>query len=798
MAKARIVYVVDDKQLKELQAELNKIKKQNKEVAGGFGDSEKEIKKTKGSLVDLKGIIGGLGLAALATGAIVEFAKLTKEINKNRKETALLTKETGAALDNITAKIRATSKVFEKDYNEVLRAANAVSQQLGISMTESMDEINEAMSRGLDINGEYLETISEYSPFMKQAGIDFRQFNVLIQKQVTEGIFSDKGIDAIKEAVISIQEMTPPTKDAIEAIGLSADQITKDIQSGATTYFEVIQEIGVKTREALDPRIKGQVLADIFRGAGEDAGDYALTLDGVGTSFAELTEDQEAFVKSQQALLESSEELNQELIKLTKNIGPLNNVWKTFWNETAAGTLKLIDDLVNGFNNLDKITNSYRDSVSTLTVDEQAEELSDLEKKISNLENSLKPLSKQFEEVFGIKGVELPKKTKDEIEDIQDEIEELTAKTEVLKQLDLERAIATKRAADAEKEAIKKAQEAADAASKRASKAAQEAKEKQDKLDKEAATKSLSKNIAELKRKELEEIQLIEDEFKKTIFEQEIEDEKQLNDELRDINKKRLEQEAEDEKEEREKKIEFAFNLANQLNDIQAQFAQLKIDQINQELTALEFARNRELELAEGNATKEAEINARFDEQKKALQTEQLKKEKEVGLFRIAINTAGAILKAIEIFGPPPSPFGIAAIAAASLIGLTQAGLVLGKKVPEFAEGVLRFQGVGSRKSDSNLVKISDQETILSAQTTDDYYPAIKAIYNREISPDVLNNLVMNQDTSPGTVVYDYNKLAKAVMAQTQKSINVDVNGFTEHIVKTGISIQKKQAKYKM
>ena len=116
MAKARIIYVVDDKQLKELQAELNKIKKQNKDVAGGFGDSEKEIKKTKGSLIDLKGIIGGLGLAALATGAIVEFAKLTKEINKNRKETALLTKETGAALDNITAKIRATSKVFDKDY----------------------------------------------------------------------------------------------------------------------------------------------------------------------------------------------------------------------------------------------------------------------------------------------------------------------------------------------------------------------------------------------------------------------------------------------------------------------------------------------------------------------------------------------------------------------------------------------------------------------------------------------------------------------------------------------------------
>ena len=84
MAKVRIVYVVDDKELKETQAELKKIKKQNKEVADSFGDSEKEIKKTKTSLVDLKGVIGGLGLAALATGALVEFAKLTKEINKSK------------------------------------------------------------------------------------------------------------------------------------------------------------------------------------------------------------------------------------------------------------------------------------------------------------------------------------------------------------------------------------------------------------------------------------------------------------------------------------------------------------------------------------------------------------------------------------------------------------------------------------------------------------------------------------------------------------------------------------------
>ena len=181
MAKARIVYQVDDKQLDQLQKQLEQIKKQNKDVEEGFEDAGKGVKKTGGALSDLKSTVAGLGLAAVASAAVVEFAKLNQEVNKNRKEVAQLTNETGKALDNITAKLRATSSVFKKDFNEVLQAANTVSKEFGVSMSDALDEINEGFTRGLDVNGEYLETLREYSTFIKEAGLNTRQFNVLIQ-----------------------------------------------------------------------------------------------------------------------------------------------------------------------------------------------------------------------------------------------------------------------------------------------------------------------------------------------------------------------------------------------------------------------------------------------------------------------------------------------------------------------------------------------------------------------------------------------------------------------------------------
>lgn len=56
-------------------------------------------------------------------------------------------------------------------------------------------------------------------------------------------------------------------------------------------------------------------------------------------------------------------------------------------------------------------------------------------------------------------------------------------------------------------------------------------------------------------------------------------------------------------------------------------------------------------------------------------------------IFQIGVDTAAAIVKGMAIFGPPPSPPGIAAIVAATSIGAAQAALVASEPLPKFHSG---------------------------------------------------------------------------------------------------------------
>jgi len=644
-------------------------------------------------------------------------------------------------------------------------------------MTESMNGINDAMSRGLDINGEYLETIREYSPFMKQAGIDFNQFNILIQKQLTDGIFSDKGIDAIKEAVLSIQEMTPVTKDALKAAGFNTDQLIKEIESGAKTYFEVVQDIGRAMEDVTDPRSRGQVLADVFKGAGEDAGEFALTLHQVGTEYGALTKEQEAFVKTQTNLVDASEDLNEQLIALTKNIGPLEKEWTTFWTKTAAGTLRFINESIDG---LARVTNQTNDFVRTFerwTPEAQAAEVEKLKDEYDRLNGELKESNKKRKEFLGSFG--------NEGEQVKKDLTEVSLKLEALKIVDKNRADEQQAAQD---ELNAKLEEEAKKRQAIIDKQNEELRLTKAKRD-ESVSESAALGDIEGKAPDLES-QIVDE--KLSLEEKLKEDTLKIRQETSDAQAEIDARDLEKQQEKADATKEIVFAGLEGLAEITSGFANLRIQQIQQELTALEFARNRELELAEGNAEKEAVINAKFDAQKRELQKKQANTEKLNAIFSIAVSTAIGIANAAsKVVTIPMIPI-IAAIGAA------QAAFVLAQPIPQFAEGVLKLKGKGSGTSDSIPAMLSAGESVMTARNTDDYYPTLKAIHNNEISPEVLNQMVLNGGTQPNITVNDYDKLAKALLDRPEKNVIMDESGFTGHIVRKGQYIRLKQSKYKM
>jgi hypothetical protein len=100
----------------------------------------------------------------------------------------------------------------------------------------------------------------------------------------------------------------------------------------------------------------------------------------------------------------------------------------------------------------------------------------------------------------------------------------------------------------------------------------------------------------------------------------------------------------------------------------------------DEELSSLEAQKKRELNVQGLTAQQKAQIEYRFAMQefnikKKTAEAndkiaeKQFKRNKALQIAQATIDTASSVLKAMAMFGPPPSPMGIAAMAAAGIIG---------------------------------------------------------------------------------------------------------------------------------
>ncbi len=96
-------------------------------------------------------------------------------------------------------------------------------------------------------------------------------------------------------------------------------------------------------------------------------------------------------------------------------------------------------------------------------------------------------------------------------------------------------------------------------------------------------------------------------------------------------------------------------------------------------------------------------------------------------LVNVGLSTAEAIIKGFALFGPPPSPAGIAAAAAAGTTGALQAAAILSKRpppMPAFAGGGT-VGGAGG--VDSQVVRATPGETMLNPGQSRNLFNALQA-----------------------------------------------------------------------
>lgn len=207
------------------------------------------------------GINQGVEVIQKATDGLnfsVDVANLTTEVQR-------MTDLTGDALDDFVKRSRNIAAVYDEDASQIARAANAMTKQNGKTFEENLALIESGYKRGANANGDFLDQLKEYQPFIKQLGLDQSEAIALIADAGKKGIWSDKAIDSLKEANMALREMQKPQVDALAGVGLKPEDIV------GKTPLEAIQLIA-KQMEGASEQAKQLVLADIFKGAGEDAG----------------------------------------------------------------------------------------------------------------------------------------------------------------------------------------------------------------------------------------------------------------------------------------------------------------------------------------------------------------------------------------------------------------------------------------------------------------------------------------------------------------------------------------------
>ena len=273
-----------------------------------FDDAMSDSIKSVGGLV---AAIGGIGAAVIASGTQAEQAanqvaaatgltgdalKEVQDISQNVYKdnfgdsmedaadavavTYQQTKLVGDELQTAAENAMLLDDTFGYDVNESIRTAKALADNFGISIEEAYNLMAQGAQKGLDKNGDMLDTLNEYSVHYSQLGYTVEDFFGSLENGAASGAFSiDKIGDTMKEFGIRVKDTSTSTKDAFQLLGYTGDSIA-DMQAkfaaGGESAREATSELLWQLQNVEDDVTRNQIGVDLFGTMWEDLGEEAV------------------------------------------------------------------------------------------------------------------------------------------------------------------------------------------------------------------------------------------------------------------------------------------------------------------------------------------------------------------------------------------------------------------------------------------------------------------------------------------------------------------------------------------
>jgi hypothetical protein len=182
---------------------------------------------------------------------------------------------TEAEAQRVISQIDTIRSVGEADAREITRAMNQlVRTGLASNFTEASDILVTGFQRGLDVSGDFLDSISEYSTQFRELGLTGADALGLI-KQGLEGGARDTDIvaDALKEFAIRAKDGSELTANAFTSLGLNAQETMAIFAAGGEPARQMFGEVLDRIREIPSAFDQALVTTALFGTQAEDVQD---------------------------------------------------------------------------------------------------------------------------------------------------------------------------------------------------------------------------------------------------------------------------------------------------------------------------------------------------------------------------------------------------------------------------------------------------------------------------------------------------------------------------------------------
>ena len=338
-------------------------------VSGAFSAMATSAKAFGKALWGLMANPAFLALAGIAGAgmAFKWFYDYNVEVENAMRLTREFTGVTGDALVHLRAEIQATASTYGKEYKEVLEGVDLLMSHFGITSAEAIRTLNDGFMIGADINGNYLQLLKQYAPVFKDAGVSAEQLVALIQ-QTRSGIFSQQGLEAIKQASARIREMSSGTRQSLQGIGIDVDDLQRKLRTNQIEMVDAIKMVSDRLKDVgNNTQEYGNVMADVFGRQGKFSSQEMIeSLGDIDTNLQHLKESAGEYGVAMDDNQRATADLEEAAARFF-NVG--ENGWETiktkadtYWKEALANAITKTDNLI------DKIKLLYKNSTTFQTV----------------------------------------------------------------------------------------------------------------------------------------------------------------------------------------------------------------------------------------------------------------------------------------------------------------------------------------------------------------------------------------------------------------------------------------------